>query len=308
MPRKTTSSKSTSGRQLFGKWWRRIPVWLDEYLLVLVVAVITFFGSFNHLTELSGKHGQHGLEIKLSAGCFDLMAIFFTREMQRDERINRARKLISAPLVFLLFYIALTLAANIATIPPGQKTVSEWIWDAVFAAIEPVSCGIVVAFLHRRAAWRRRQMGTGTTAETVTGNPPAKTAGTGTGNQGTGAGNPAGTGTGNQAGGKPGTDERAGGVGPDRLVPPAPGKPEAIIPEGYVITAGPHTIESEARAARAAAGAFLAVNGRRPLAKELGRTCRRRNTWAGPQLDRLRDVPDAVLLAEAQQEGAVSSR
>jgi hypothetical protein len=307
MPAKKTTAKQATAKQWLPGWVRRVPVWLDEYLLVIVVAVITFFGSYNHLTELAQKHGQHGWEIKLSAGCFDLMAIFFTREMQRDERINRERRLISAPLVALLFYIALTLAANIATIPPGPKTVSELIWDGVFAAIEPVSCGIVVAFIHRRAVWRRRQMGTGDAPGAAAGNPRAEVPGTGTGNPGSGDGNPAGTGTGNPREQKPGTDERAGGAGPDRTAPPASGKPEAIIPEGYVITAGPHTIEGEARAARAAATAFLAANGRRPRADELGKTCCRRKSWAGPQLRRLEDVPDSVLLAEAQRESAVSS-
>jgi hypothetical protein len=304
MPAKKTTA---TAKQWLPGWVRRIPVWLDEYLLVIVVAVITFFGSYNHLTELAQKHGQHGWEIKLSAGCFDLMAIFFTREMQRDERINRERRLISAPLVALLFYIALTLAANIATIPPGPKTVSELIWDGVFAAIEPVSCGIVVAFIHRRAVWRRRQMGTGDAPGAVAGNQRAEVSGTGTGNPGTRDGNLAGTGTGNPRERKPGTDERAEGDGKDRTAPSAPGKPAVIIPEGFVIT-GPHTLEEEARIARAAVAAFIGANGRRPIAEELRKTCCRRKQWAASQLKQMKGDPADATGSDASKLEAVSSR
>jgi hypothetical protein len=300
-------AKSTKTRSRVQPWAQRILNWCRGPVLIAGVAIDAFAGSYGHMLDLSGRYGQLGWHAYSNAALADTLCIigaeWYRREKRRHQDHPESKRRIAYPAFIFINGVLASIYGN-------WETAHGAIVNHLFAVWPSYVLLIILGLIEMDGNREEAVVPAGTRGqrEQRTGNPEHGSPGTGTGNPGTSDGNPMGTGTGNQPGGKPGTDERAGGAGLDRTAPPAPGKPEAIIPEGYVITAGPHTIEDEARAARAAVGAFLAANGKRPRADELGKMCCRRKSWAGPQLNRLRDVPDDVLLAEIQQEGAANSR
>lgn len=300
-------AKSTKTRSRVQPWAQRLLSWCRGPGLIAAVAIDAFAGSYGHMLDLSQKHGQPGWHAYSNAALADTLCIIGAEWYRREKRRRKDGAGSKLRIVYPAFIF---INGVLASIYGNWETARGTQTNHLFAVWPSYVLLIILGLIEMGGNREESAEDAGTSGQRArrSGNPERGNREPGTGNPGTSDGNPAGTGTGNPREQKPGTDERAGGAGPDRTAPPASGKPEAIIPEGYVITAGPHTIEGEARAARAAAAAFLAANGRRPRADELGKTCCRRKSWAGPQLRRLEDVPDSVLLAEAQQESAASSR
>ncbi|MEV4835443.1 DUF2637 domain-containing protein [Nonomuraea sp. NPDC049486] len=112
---------------------------------VAVLAVIAAVGSFDHISALAAKYGQHGWRAWAVAVCIDLMCVMAAREIQRDKRTGRRpRGWVSWPHLVLSGGIVLTLAANLAEAPS-----SAWGW--VLAATPAGAFLIAMSMLERRA-------------------------------------------------------------------------------------------------------------------------------------------------------------
>ncbi|MEU8355934.1 DUF2637 domain-containing protein [Nonomuraea sp. NPDC048882] len=113
---------------------------------VTVLAVIAAVGSFDHISSLARKYGQHGWRAWAVAVCIDLLCVMAAREIQRDKRTGRRRRgLLSWPALVLAGGIVLTLAANLAEAP---KT--SWGW--ILAATPAGAFLIAMSMLERRAS------------------------------------------------------------------------------------------------------------------------------------------------------------
>ncbi|WP_188188926.1 DUF2637 domain-containing protein [Nonomuraea sp. SYSU D8015] len=112
---------------------------------VVVLAVIAAVGSFDHISSLARKYGQHGWRAWAVAVCIDLVCVMAAREIQRDKRTGRRRRgLISWPSLVLAGGIVLTLAANLAEAPD-----SAWGW--ILAATPAGAFLIAMSMIERRA-------------------------------------------------------------------------------------------------------------------------------------------------------------
>ncbi|MFC5822292.1 DUF2637 domain-containing protein [Nonomuraea insulae] len=110
-----------------------------------VLAVIAAVGSFDHISALAAKYGQHGWRSWAVAVCIDLVCVMAAREIQRDKRTGRRRHgLLSWPSLVLAGGIVLTLAANLAEAPR-----SAWGW--VLAATPASAFLIAMSMIERRA-------------------------------------------------------------------------------------------------------------------------------------------------------------
>lgn len=113
---------------------------------VVVLAVIAAVGSFDHISSLARKYGQHGWRSWAVAVCIDLLCVMAAREIQRDKRTSRRRRgLLSWPALVLSGGIVLTLAANLAEAPQ-----SAWGW--ILAATPAGAFLIAMSMLERRAS------------------------------------------------------------------------------------------------------------------------------------------------------------
>lgn len=113
---------------------------------VIVLAVIAAVGSFDHISSLARKYGQHGWRSWAVAVCIDLLCVMAAREIQRDKRTARRRRgLLSWPALVLSGGIVLTLAANLAEAPQ-----SAWGW--ILAATPAGAFLIAMSMLERRAS------------------------------------------------------------------------------------------------------------------------------------------------------------
>ncbi|MGW3352108.1 DUF2637 domain-containing protein [Nonomuraea rubra] len=113
---------------------------------VTVLAVIAAVGSFDHISSLARKYGQHGWRAWAVAVCIDLLCVMAAREIQRDKRTGRRRRgLLSWPALVLAGGIVLTLAANLAEAPQ-----SAWGW--ILAATPAGAFLIAMSMLERRAS------------------------------------------------------------------------------------------------------------------------------------------------------------
>ncbi|MEV4017669.1 DUF2637 domain-containing protein [Nonomuraea angiospora] len=124
---------------------RRLRALLADSGPITILAAIAAVGSFDHISHLAAKYGQHGWRSWAVAVCIDLVCVMAAREIQRDKRTNRRRRgLMSWPSLVLAGGITLTLAANLAEAPR-----SPWGW--VLAATPAGAFLIAMSMLERRA-------------------------------------------------------------------------------------------------------------------------------------------------------------
>ncbi|WP_327580651.1 DUF2637 domain-containing protein [Nonomuraea sp. NBC_00507] len=123
----------------------RLRAWLADSGPVVVLALIAAVGSFDHISSLARKYGQHGWRAWAVAVCIDLVCVMAAREIQRDKRTGRRRRgLMSWPSLVLAGGIVLTLAANLAEAPR-----SAWGW--ILAATPAAAFLIAMSMIERRA-------------------------------------------------------------------------------------------------------------------------------------------------------------
>ncbi|MEU7743229.1 DUF2637 domain-containing protein [Nonomuraea sp. NPDC049158] len=124
---------------------QRLRALLADSGPVMVLAVIAAVGSFDHISRLAEKYGQHGWRSWAVAVCIDLVCVMAAREIQRDKRTGRRRRgLMSWPSLVLTGGIGLTLAANLAEAPG-----SGWGW--ILAATPAGAFLIAMSMIERRA-------------------------------------------------------------------------------------------------------------------------------------------------------------
>jgi hypothetical protein len=119
----------------------------DNYPAVLL-AVIAFSGSLNHVVSVASAHGQHGVAAYSVAGCVDLLCVIGGQERIRDKKIGRCKKwgLVAWPMVVLSLGISLTIAFNWAAAGRGGVT------DHLIAIVPSGVFLLAVFTLERRAS------------------------------------------------------------------------------------------------------------------------------------------------------------
>lgn len=124
----------------------RLRTLLADTIPIIVLAAIAAVGSFDHISALAAKYGQHGWRAWAVAVCIDLMCVMAAREIQRDKRTGRRpRGWVSWPHLVLSGGIVLTLAANLAEAPA-----SAWGW--IVAATPAGAFLIAMSMLERRVS------------------------------------------------------------------------------------------------------------------------------------------------------------
>ncbi|QFY13706.1 DUF2637 domain-containing protein [Nonomuraea phyllanthi] len=124
---------------------RRLRALLADSGPITILAAIAAVGSFDHISHLAAKYGQHGWRSWAVAVCIDLVCVMAAREIQRDKRTGRCRRgLMSWPSLVLAGGIVLTLAANLAEAPR-----SSWGW--ILAATPAAAFLIAMSMIERRA-------------------------------------------------------------------------------------------------------------------------------------------------------------
>jgi hypothetical protein len=276
------TAKATKTRSRAQPWAQRILSWCRGPILIAGVAIDAFAGSYGHMLDLSGRYGQLGWHAYSNAALADTLCIigaeWYRREKRRYQECPGSKRRIGYPAFIFINGVLASIYGN-------WETAYGPVVNHLFAVWPSYVLLIILGLIEMDG--NREEMavpaGTRSQRDLRPGNPEHANPGTRTGNPGTRAGNPAGTGTGNPRGEKPGTDERAGGAGPDRTAPPAPAEPAAVIPPALAIS-GLHEAAVERELVRRAIEAFRAANGRWPTAVELGKTCHRRKAWVLPHL------------------------
>ncbi|MET7459582.1 DUF2637 domain-containing protein [Nonomuraea sp. NPDC005501] len=144
---------------------RHFAAWLVDTGPVLVLAVIAGAGSFAHIRDTAGEHGQTGWMSWAIAVCIDLTCVMAARERQRDKKTGRERRgPISWPALVLSGGIALSLAANLAQAEP-----TAWGW--ITAATPAGAFLVAVSMLERRVSTPRPRDVPETSPVTVSASP-----------------------------------------------------------------------------------------------------------------------------------------
>jgi uncharacterized protein DUF2637 len=115
---------------------------ITEQLPVVVLALISAYGSFSHIAELARRSGQEGAMAWATAVAIDLVCVCAAREIRRDRKAGKRSIL---PLLVLVGGISLSLLANVAEAP-------STVWGKTMSAVPALALVAAVSLLERRGA------------------------------------------------------------------------------------------------------------------------------------------------------------
>jgi hypothetical protein len=115
---------------------------ITEQLPVVVLALISAYGSFSHIAELARRSGQEGAMAWATAVAIDLVCVCAAREIRRDRKAGKRSVL---PLLVLIGGICLSLLANVAEAPAT-------VWGKTMSSVPALALLAAVSLLERRGA------------------------------------------------------------------------------------------------------------------------------------------------------------